>query len=267
MSATDLKILRTVSLSFRATTLACSAEVAVLGAVEGCFCVSLENGKVASLDGGEKRIPTSCAALGRVLAFGCSDNSVSVYRAEENINAFTQTHFLVAPEAGREGRSQVSAVDIVIANGQLLVCAAQLYGPARVFRVCPDHAELLFETAPFFAQTLALRVIGRMLFVAGQNKEVRVYDILAGRPVQTLGRDCEGGCGVLEISAYSDAEQKTCSNSCTGPDQKLGPDDSEIVLALLGELGRHVLIRLSANGEARMCENQLLGVATERGPT
>lgn len=97
-------------------------------------------------------------------------------------------------------------MDIVVAGNELIVCAAQLYGPARVFRVCPDRAELLFETVPFFAQTLALHAIGGMLFVAGQNKEVRVYDIFAGRPIQTLGRDCEGGCGVLEISACSRTE-------------------------------------------------------------
>lgn len=97
-------------------------------------------------------------------------------------------------------------MDIVVAGSELIVGAAQLYGPARVFRVCPDRAELLFETVPFFAQTLALRAVGGMLFVAGQNKEVRVYDIFAGRPIQTLGRDCEGGCGVLEISACSRTE-------------------------------------------------------------
>lgn len=79
MRATDLEVVRKVSLGFRATALACSAEVAALGAVEGCFCVSLESGEIARLDGGEKRIPTSCAVLGRALAFGCSDNSVSVY--------------------------------------------------------------------------------------------------------------------------------------------------------------------------------------------
>lgn len=56
------------------------------------------------------------------------------------------------------------------------------------------------------------------------------------------------------------------STHCAGPDQKLGPDGPEIVLALLGELGRHVILRLSADGEARLCEHQLLGVATERFP-
>ena len=157
----------------------------------------------------------------------------------------------------------------------LIVCAAQLYGPARVFRVGSGRAELLFETAPFFAQTLALRVAGGLLFVAGQNKEVRVYDLGAGRLVQTLGRDREGGCGILEISAYSQAEwgprssaSENVANSAAqaSSGQKLGPGP-EVTLALLGELGRHVLVRLSACGEARLCENQLLGVATERGPT
>lgn len=167
MDAADLKVLKRVSLGFRATALSCSGEVAALGAVEGCFCVDLNSGEVTMLDGGEKRIPTSCAVLDRVVAFGCSDNSVSVYQIEDGGQHITSTHFLVAPEAGREGRSQISAVDIVATSAGLVICAAQLYGPARVFRVSQDRAELLFETAPFFAQTLALRTAGSMLFVAG----------------------------------------------------------------------------------------------------
>ncbi|CAL6020217.1 Conserved_hypothetical protein [Hexamita inflata] len=182
-------LLKSLPLKHHVTSLASSYSLTALATFTG-FIIIKNAEQISYID--NVPLATTAAATQSYLAFGCADNSVHIY-SEDN-----HQQFYLTPQAGSEVKTQISNIQFQTVKNETYLIVSQLYGPARIYLLINGRFEQQFQTNQFFAQTLATASNQNQIFVAGTNKEIQVYNY-KGELEQKIGRDFEGGCGVIEM--------------------------------------------------------------------